>query len=151
MKLIGILLKIIFISSIFLLFNINPGCRDPYQYAPPPDSLVPPPDEIPHLIYPPNDTGIIFGQDGHGWDTLIIIFQWEEVTDAGYYDFALAEDTLFIDTATTSYTTQRDFLVLTFGTPGHFYWRVRAGNYYWTWYTNWSEIRHLRLAFPPYK
>jgi len=148
MKLLSILAKTIFVSSIFLFLNINHGCRDPYQYAPPEDSLVPPPDEIPQLIYPPNDTGIVYGQHGHGWDTLMILFKWSEITDAEYYDLALARDTFFIDSTTVLYTVSRKSILLTFFATGDFYWRVRAGNIYRTWYTDWSETWHLRLARP---
>lgn len=125
------------------------SCDDPGDYKPRPDSLVYPPNEVPELITPPNDTHFVFGQQGHGWDTIWVPFQWTKVTDVQYYELEIAPNANF--DGSDVYTTDAESYTLPMEAIDHAYWHVRAGSDYWKWYTGWSETRHFRVVYPPFE
>jgi len=147
MKLFVLTLRIFTFVLIVLCINSNPGCKDPYDYAPSPDSLVAPPDEVPELLFPPDDTHFVFGQQGHGWDTIWVSFKWTGVTDAQYYDLVTSTDSNFPDSMSWRQRVSSPSHIVVFG-PQDCYWRVCAGSNYWTWYTGWSKTGRFKLVVP---
>ncbi|MBN2620187.1 hypothetical protein JXB22_03770 [candidate division WOR-3 bacterium] len=148
--------KYLLISHVLLLLVLlfmvqtHTGCQDPHDFEPPPDTMVPPPNMVPELISPPNDTGFIYKQDGHGSDTIWVLFIWDIVPQAQYYDLEVSTDTTF--NAADAYhcaANSQTVVMPEYGT-GWFFWRVRAGSDYWTWYTGWSDVWRIRLAYPPF-
>ncbi|MCK4250666.1 hypothetical protein KAX97_04435 [candidate division WOR-3 bacterium] len=138
-------LKIISAFIIILCINLNPGCKDPHEYAPPEDSLIPPP-EPPQPIYPPDDTGYVFGQGGQGWDFVIVLFEWTPLNGVEYYYLEIAAESTFANPQ--MHTTLNTTIILYFDVPRKCFWRVRGSSPYWTWYTNWSEVRYFRIWWP---
>jgi len=147
--------KYLTLFKIFLLlvivFAIYPqnGCQDPHDFEPPPDTMVPPPNIVPELVSPPNDTGIIYKQDGHGADTIWITYIWDIVPQAQYYDLEISIDTSFSEV--DAYRCAANSQTVVMSGAGHFHWRVRAGSDYWTWFTDWSDVWRIRLAYPPFR
>jgi len=141
------ILKVLFLFGFILLVNLNPGCKDPYDYSPPPDSLVNPPDEVPELLFPPDDTHFVFGQQGHGWDTIWVSFIWSRITNAQYYDLVTSIDPNFPDSISWRQRVSSTSHIVVFE-PQDCYWRVCAGSDYWTWYTGWSETGRFKLVVP---
>jgi hypothetical protein len=135
------------LTALYIII-MQPGCQDPHDFEPPPDTLVPPPNTVPELIFPPYDTAFIYGQDGHGWDTIHVCCIWYIVPGAQYYDIEVARDTSFSEPETYRTSANSNTFVLS-GT-GIFYWHVRAGSDYWTWYTEWSDIWQFYLLIPPF-
>lgn len=149
MKLFGLTLKMLLsISIIIFCINFNQGCKDPKDYAPPEDSLVPPPDETPELLFPPDDTHFVFGQNGHGWDTIWVNFKWTAVTDAQYYELEISTDPKFPEGMSSTYKSYSTSHTLALGVMDC-HWHVRAGNRYWTWFADWSETGNFQLVYPP--
>ena len=146
--------KRIFFTKFFLLlvlfFAIKTpqGCQDPHDFETPPDTMVSPPNMVPELISPPNDTGIIYKQDGHGADTIWVLYIWDIVPQAQYYDLEISRDTSFNEV--DAYRCAANSQTVVLEGAGWFYWRVRAGSDYWTWYTDWSDVWRIRLAYPPF-
>ncbi len=139
-------MKIILLVIVILFSQLNPGCKGPEQYEPPEDSLIPPPS-APQLLFPPNDTHYVFGQGGQGWDYVIVQLEWTAVSGAELYELHISNTSTFTDTLL--YTVFGTTPILSFGSPRHCYWRVRAESELWTWYTDWSETGYFRLAWPP--
>ncbi len=53
--------KFVSIVAAVLLLTTDSGCKDPYDYRPPFDSVTPPPPP-PELIFPPYDTTFHYDQ-----------------------------------------------------------------------------------------
>jgi len=143
--------KTIMIILLFFLLYVSgmvQNCNDVEKYKPPSDSLADPPDEIPLLIFPPNDTDIVFGQNGHGWDTVWVHFQWTEVNEAEYYQLEVADNMAFNNSQV--HKVGSNSIIVPMGPIGETYWHVRAGSDYWTWYTDWSATGFFKLIYPPY-
>jgi hypothetical protein len=143
-------IKVLLLLVFFFVIKIPQGCQDPHDFEPPPDTMVPPPNMVPELISPPNDTGIIYKQDGHGADTIWVLYIWDIVPQAQYYDLQVSRDTSFPDSTADTYRCAANSQTVVMSGAGSFYWRVRAGSDYWTWYTDWSDVWRLRLAYPPF-
>jgi hypothetical protein len=142
------IVKLCLLLIVFFMIKTYQGCQDPHDFEPPPDTMVPPPNMVPELVSPPNDTGIIYRQDGHGMDTIWVLYIWDIVPQAQYYDLEVSSDTNFNEV--DAYRCAANSQTVVMSGAGSFYWRVRAGSDYWTWFTDWSEVWRLRLAYPPF-
>jgi len=147
MKVYIYIIKVLCLFILLLVMNTPSGCQDPHDFEPPPDTMVDPPNIVPELLFPPNDTGIIYKQDGHGADTIWVTYIWDIVPQAQYYDLEISMDTSFSEV--DDYRTSANSQVVVMEGAATFYWRVRAGSDYWTWFTDWSDVWRLRLAYPP--
>lgn len=144
-------IKVFLILFITALFNTNPGCRDPYEFAPEPDTLIPPPNP-PRLVSPPDDTGYVL-TNIPGLDVVQIDFIWNAIIDAEYYEFHISSEPTFNDTFTRIYELSYNTLdsIFTISCTGDHFWRVKASSPRWTWFTDWSETRRFRIWYsgPP--
>lgn len=133
---------ILFITA---LFSANPGCKDPYEFAPEPDTLIPPPNP-PRLVSPPDDTGYVVTNI---IPSVQIQFIWHAIIEAEYYEFHISIEPTFNDSSTDVYTQSYNTLDITKDTSsiGKHFWRVRASSPRWTWYTDWSETRRFRIWY----
>lgn len=137
MKVFCLILKFVLCALVIFLINLNPGCKNPDEYAPPQDSLVAPP--APPQLIAPADSELFSQTPGIAMN---IYFEWSSVTDAQYYQIQVALDVAFNNTLFNE-NVYAHSTTLTFYQPGEFFWRVRAYSPLWTWYTNWSEIRYF--------
>jgi len=113
-----------------LIMGLHSGCRDPYDFEPPPDSLVQPP-AAPILLYPPDS--FVFMTETPYVD---IIMQWSTVDSAEKYLLEFGSDTIMVDTPSWYGYDNIEF--------GPYHWRVKASSSRWTGgYTEWSETRHF--------
>ena len=144
MRLLVALVKLSVLFCVLLLINVNTSCKDPYEYAPRFDSLMPPPAETPQLVWPPLDT--VFWYDMWNPYPNDIELQWTSVEDPQYYELYVSNDPEFPDdpyqAPDTSHTISID-------ENGLWYWKVRGYNRAWTWFTEWSETRTFRTAYSP--
>ena len=140
-------IKVTSVLFIVALFSVNPGCKDPYEFAPEPDTLIPPPNP-PRLVSPPDDTGYVV-TNIPGLDVVQIDFIWNAIIDAEYYEFHISSEPTFIDTLTAIYILSYNTLdsVFTRSNIGDHYWRVKASSPRWTWFTDWSETRRFRIWY----
>ncbi len=136
-------IKVTSVLFIVALFSANPGCKDPYEFAPEPDTLIPPPNP-PRLIYPPDDTGYVKTTAN---PTLQIDFLWNAIIAAEYYEFHISSESTFNDSFTRIYELSYNTLNITGVSTGDHFWRVRASSSRWTWFTDWSEVRFFRVWF----
>jgi len=128
------------IIAIILFSSFNIRCKNPGEYEPPQDSLVPPP-AAPQLIVPV-DSVLFSLTPGASID---IYFEWSSVENAEFYDIVFADDVSFsniIQQNQISYNST----TITFDILGGFFWRVRAYGPKWIWYTNWSSIRYFLIS-----
>lgn len=140
MKVFCLISKIIFLSAIILCINLNPGCKDPDEYAPPQDSLVQAPAP-PQLITPP-DSDVVSLTMGLGVD---VYFEWSAIADAEFYEIDVSNDEAF-SIVIQHHKVYAHSATLTFDFPGDYFWRVRAYSPLWTWYTIWSEARYFWIT-----
>lgn len=137
------IMKIIPVAIIVLLVNINPGCKDPYDYGPPFDSLIPPPD-APQLLHPRDDT--TFNYDiWHPWPNDIEL-ELSSVEGTIYYELHASIHPSFPGEPTKVYNSVH---TLTLDASGLYYWKVRAYNSDWEWYTEWSETWIFLANYSP--
>jgi hypothetical protein len=141
MKLFNSILKVSLFALVVFVCSIYPGCKDPFSYQPPEDTLNPA-HRGPELLYPPNDTAIWRDQ----WQPppYELEFRWTAVQEAEFYELHMDEDTLFNaeviqvnDTVTT----------VVFNNSAKLYWRVRAYSTDWEWYSDWSPIWRFSVTF----
>lgn len=139
------IIKVSLLLVLVIMFNYHHGCKDPHEYEPNSDTLVPPPS-APQLVYPRNDTVLWYDQ-WHPYPNDIEL-GWSIVDDAEYYELDLSHDSTFIDLV-------GDYRVYTYhytyavSHNGVYYWRVRAYNENWTWYTDWSETWKFSAWYAP--
>ncbi|GAH01170.1 unnamed protein product [marine sediment metagenome] len=134
-----LLFKIFVITIVFLPFCINPGCKDPYDYEPPEDILLPPPDP-PQLLSPADSVWYILDYG----EVVFIIFNWDTIENVDMYEFEFDTSSSFGRTA-WSELTPYDTITFVFWPDTTdtvaYYWHVRAASDLWTWWTDWSEVR----------
>jgi len=153
MKINYLVFEIAFVSLIILLVTANSGCKNPEEYAPPVDSLIPPP-AAPQLLYPPLDTSYWFGQGDQGWQFVVVVLEWTPVEDVQHYEIELASTAAFGSSilseikTTSTRTTALIYRSMLQGTELKVYWRVRGESSRWTWFTDWSEIWYFRARWP---
>ncbi|MCX7995760.1 MAG: hypothetical protein N3A65_08345 [candidate division WOR-3 bacterium] len=140
-----IIIKGIIVSlSVFIIFlTLNSNCKNPDEYRPPFDSLYPPPP-APRLISPKNDTSFWFQTPfPHN-----ITLKWSSVDNVEYYQLQVANDTT-IHPNTPLINVEACSTIHTVSKNGFYFWRVRAYNRKWTWYTDWSQIWHFGVFYSP--
>ena len=131
---------IMIISTIILLMGLNPGCKDPEDYKPPDEPLIPPPPP-PQLLHPPNGNSYVW------FEGFTLEFDWNAIAYAELYETQI--DTLDSFTSSNIYTSTDNNLVLSFDDFDDYYWRVRAGSSSWQgWYTDWSETWSFIIMSP---
>jgi hypothetical protein len=142
MKTYRVSLKIILFIAIVIMFSHLPaGCKDPHDFEPELDSLIPPP-EAPQLISPSDSAGWVYIE---ALGPVLVDFNWTEVEGVEYYELQLGVDTTFSDPSI--YKISYNNISIAF-LPRIVYWRVRAASSRWTWFTDWSEIRYCRIWWP---
>ena len=132
--------SILLVSLLCVLTNI--GCQDPNEYRPPGDTLIEPPGP-PSLLTPPDDTCYVLIPNPGFKD---VYFSWTEVEGAQYYQLEYSTDINFSESEIL--VSSGPVLVNRFTYPIHFYWHVRAGSDWWTWYSTWSDVRYVRIMPP---
>ncbi len=147
MKLFHLILKIFSVCIIIICINLNPGCKSPKEYEPPPDTLISPPAP-PQPLYPPYDTSYWFGQGGQGWDFVVVVFEWTAVDGTQYYELELASTASFGTSVFYSIKTSSTKTTVRIYSPTEVYWHVRAESPQWKWFTNWSEVWYFRVRWP---
>jgi hypothetical protein len=143
MNALRLLLKFSLLFIVVFIVTYHHGCKDPDDYIPGNDSLVPPPP-APHLLYPRDDTVMWYWQPYPNQVEL----GWSIIDDAQYYELELAHDSAFTAMVGEyrAYTYSYTYSVTH---DGVYYWRVRAYNEHWTWYTDWSETWTFYAWFRP--
>ncbi len=134
---------ILFIIGGSLFISPNGGCKKPDEHRPPFDSLYPPPP-APQLIYPPQDTIMLL-------ETPLpvdLVFTWSAVTEAEYFELQISRDSTILD-QTNPIKSETNSCIYNIRYNGSYYWRVRAYNHEWTWYTEWSTIQHFGTYYTP--
>lgn len=116
---------------LFLIIGLHTGCRDPYDYEPPPpDTLIHSP-AAPVLLYPPDS--FVFMTETPYVD---IIMRWATVDSAEQYLLEFGGYTISLDTNSWAGIDNIEF--------GPYHWRVKAASSRWIdGYTDWSETRIL--------
>lgn len=131
--------KLFIIGIVFLLIGIPHGCKDPYDYEPPEDMLLLPP-EPPQLIFPADSVWYVLDYG----ELVFITFQWDTIYDADMYEFEFDTSQSFGKTAWSELTPE-DTITFVFWSDTTdtvaYYWHVRAASDLWTWWTSWSEVR----------
>jgi len=133
-----------------VLFYTPQGCKDPSQYAPPPDTLYPPPG-APQLISP-IDHYIFMDPDATMYSPFFIEVEllWDSVENAEIYELEIITDNLppNIIHCESNYwiLVIHDDITKLCG----YQWRVRAGSAQWEAMTDWSEQRHFEARWRPY-
>ncbi len=142
-----LMLKLLIILVIILCIDSIQGCRDPYDFEPPEDSLLPAPDP-PQLLWPrdsiyyhlPNDT-----------DSVHITFNWSTIEDIEFYEWEIDTSAIF---SRTAWSRRTEYDTITFGFTADdmftktYYWHVRAASDLWFWWTEWSETRTFIIPVP---
>ncbi len=129
--------------TLIICLSFDVSCKNPNEYEPLFDSLYPPPS-APQLISPRNDT-IFWFQSPFPHN---IELKWSVVDDVEYYQLQIANDTtvlpnaplINVEVCSTVYKVSRN---------GFYFWRVRAYNHKWTWYTEWSQTWHFGIFYNP--
>ena len=132
-------LKILFLFTAILGMSLDSGCKNPEEYKPPEDSLIPPPAP-PQLIIP-NDSAFFSMTPGSNID---IYFEWSNITDADFYEIEFSDNPTFTNSTRYKYYTHS--ATINFTELGKYFWHVRAYSPLWTWYTNWSETRYFLIS-----
>jgi hypothetical protein len=126
---------------------VQPGCKNPDEYEPPEDSLVPP-GELPQPTDPVNGFVYMWAYEYQPFE-ISVEFEWTDVEQAESYQLEYTIDTfppIIMDCESNLYT------LLIRDTTGRFcnhYWRVRALSSAWEWFTEWSEQWYFELRMKP--
>ncbi len=145
MKVFHLVAKIFFLLLAIMVLHHYPGCKDPHEYEPGNDSLVPPPP-APQLLYPRDDTTCWYDQ-WHPYPNDIEL-GWSNIDDAQYYELELTHDSTFTDLL-GDYKVYTYHYTYTITHDGVYYWRVRAYSEHWTWFTDWSETWKFYSWYAP--
>lgn len=131
---------------VVVIIMLMPTCKDPDDYEPPEDSLIPAPDP-PVPIAPENGYVYMFQLPPFHITT---IFEMTAITDAESYEVEYTIDTFppIILASETSMCTLFTWDT-TYRRCNH-YWRVRACSSLWEWFTEWSEERWFEMRQQPH-
>ncbi len=143
MKLLTKFLKPISIAMFAFLIISGPNCRDPHEYEPPFDSLIPPPDAA-QLISPVNNA--VFSYDIWKPYPNDIEMIWTAVPGTQYYELKIDTDPNLPGKAER---VEDSTFIFAVSANGKYYWQVRAYSRNWTWYTEWSEKRTFISIYSP--
>lgn len=143
MKILYLALKTTLIIFCIALLYSNHGCRDPYDFEPEFDSLSSPPAP-PQLLAPENGSNIWYDM----WNPYPndIELRWTPVPNTQNYEVQISTNSAFPEEPDRVYSTTHIFTVQK---NGKYYWRVRAYNRSWTWYTEWSDVWYFNTAYSP--
>ncbi|MGB3480218.1 MAG: hypothetical protein WBB67_13800, partial [bacterium] len=146
MKILNAIVKIALLYMLSFAVYVQPGCKDPDEFKPPEDTLVPPPDP-PQLVSSVDGFVVMF--ESVPADSYYEL-KWTTVEQAGGYQVEYTIDTFppFIKTCAANVCTL--WVSDTTNRICKHYWRVRASSSAWTWFTEWSEQWHLELRMRPY-
>ncbi|MEO0094576.1 MAG: hypothetical protein ABIL18_05960 [candidate division WOR-3 bacterium] len=134
-------LKTVMLFCIITIALTNgPVCKNPDEYNPDVDSLLPPPAP-PNPLTPPDD----FVHMPNGTNRLLI--SWEHIEDAEIYEINFVGENhnewkLKLDTTFIAQNWMNTNLF------DKYTWKVRAYSSKWEYYTNWSEPWHFEVRFP---
>jgi hypothetical protein len=128
------------LCSVVLFTCLYTSCKDPNDFEPEFDSLIPPPDP-PELLSPEN--GYVFMRLG-----CYVRLEWAEIEQANLYFVEYQIDTF------PAYVKQRDStfydVIMDEYRYGIHTWRVKASSPYWEWMTDYSELWQFELRpWPP--
>ncbi|MGQ9701542.1 MAG: hypothetical protein ACUVQT_03700 [bacterium] len=132
--------SLFFALLIHLVFVMH--CKDPDNYKPPVDSLLPPPPP-PELLTPPDS----FIHMPRGDNRLYIswkILEGAEIYEINFVDLNIMKQWTF--TLDTNYISQNWY-----GYYSRFTWRVRAYGPGWEYYTEWSAPRYYEVVKMPFE
>ncbi|MGB3342187.1 MAG: hypothetical protein WBB37_11970, partial [bacterium] len=146
MRLLNAVVKIAFLYVLSFAVYVQPSCKDPDEFKPPEDTLVPPPDP-PQLVSP--IAGFVIMFETVPVDSYYEL-KWTTIEQASGYQVEYTIDTFppFIKTCAANVCTL--WVSDTTNRICRHYWRVRASSLAWTWFTEWSEQWHLELRMRPY-
>ncbi len=134
----------------FLLTTSSIGCKDPDEYAPPEDTLIPPPG--PPQLLTPIDHYVLMDPTALPWTSFYIpvTLSWDTVCGAEAYVLELTMGNLPPIIKTTE-SNGWFFLIHDDATKLCDYrWRVRAGSTQWDGMTDWSEEWHFEARLRPF-
>ena len=138
-----ILVSVIAIVMTLVVTGLNISCRDPKEFMPEFDSLMPPPP-APLLLHPCNDT--VFRRPHPSQ----ILFEWSYINGAHSYFFQHSSDSTFPESKTDMFELNCPSCTLGLVADSilvlKWYWRVRGYHRSWTWYTAWSEKWHYYVS-----
>ncbi|MGB9720923.1 MAG: hypothetical protein ACPL28_05525 [bacterium] len=140
-----VIFKAILFFAFILFLSVEPNCKNPNEYKPPEDSLLPPPAP-PELLTPPDS---FIHMPFVGGNRLLI--SWEHIEGAETYEINIVGE------RTKEWTLQLDTNILTQNWADtslidKYTWKVRAYGSKWDYYTDWSVPRHfevVRMRFAP--
>jgi len=146
MKLLNAVVKIAFLYVLSLAVYVQPSCKDPDEFEPSEDTLVPPPDP-PQLVSPID--GFVVMIESAPADSYYEL-KWTNLEQAESYQLEYTIGTFppFIKTCAANVCTL--WLSDTTNRICKHYWRVRASAPAWEWFTEWSEQWHLELRMRPH-
>ena len=147
MRSVKMFVYVIFIFLVLLGMYVQPGCKDPDEFEPPEDSLVPP-GEPPQPIAPISGFVYMWVYENLPFEVLVE-FEWTAVDQAESYQWEYIIDTF--PPIIQNYGNNSCTLLIrnTIGRFCNHYWRIRAGSSAWTWFTDWSEQWYFELRKKP--
>jgi len=74
---------------------------------------------------------------------------WGYIEEAEYYELQVSHNSLFPAGGTDEFRAYDYFYTYEITHNGIYYWRVRAYNPNWTWFTDWSETRSFTATYNP--
>ncbi|HEX7320526.1 MAG TPA: hypothetical protein VF399_09255 [bacterium] len=132
---------LVVVSCVWMV--IQPGCRDPYDFEPPDDTLLPPPG-APITRHPPDRFVTM-----HMGSNYYITIDWDSVAGAEIYVVEITGETDDPQYFNLDSTALR-FCILITDMLGHYQWRVCAGSSSWQGgYTEYSPLRNFEARAQP--
>ena len=143
MKLLNAVVKIAFLYVLALAVYVQPSCKDPDEYKPDRDSLIPAPAP-PQPLSP--EYGYVFMIESVPF-YFFIRLAWTDIDQANTYLIEYKIDT-FPHTVEQSDSNFFDAMIDDHRFGVH-YWRVRASSPYWEWLTDYSEQWQFEIRWRP--
>lgn len=145
--------RVLFLTAVgaLVLLTLSGRCKDPDDFAPPEDTLSPPPG--PPQLQSPMDHYVFmtpFAEVEDGRFIIEISLSWDMVAGAEVYELELITGDLppyIIHCEDNSYYFQ---IINDFSKLCDYLWRVRAGSTQWDDMTDWSEQWHFEARFQPW-
>ena len=125
-----------------MILAINSGCKNPNDFGPDGDDLIPPPDP-PTQTKPADDT--IFYYDGPYPNDIQL--EWGYVEGAQFCQIQIGREPSF--DGVNPVRVDGYSSVFSVNDNGIYYWRVRAYSTNWEWYTGWSGTWKFSTFYNP--
>ena len=143
-------LFLVIVSCMMLLTTSSVGCRDPYDFAPPQDTLYAPPDPPP--LETPMDKYVFMtplweAEDGRF--TIEILMSWDTVHGAEIYELELMPEDLPPSIILCEENSYCYLIINDLNKLREYQWHVRAGSTEWDAMTAWSEQRNFEARLQP--